>query len=183
LSKAITNKIEQHHILYKQNVCKDTYLEELFSQCFNEMGHTNYYSLSHDSKKDLIICANLIQIKSGRLSDDDVLEVSSSRTTKHKTMKEKTEWLKENKPDLYIMLSTDIRGSKRQKPKNAKRYYLIVIDPSKLSFDGNWEDKGSFLVKKDLNVEYKINKGLSEQLWFKINKSEFLHFEEIYVNC
>ena len=169
----ITHYVEKHHELYSGQ-CKAEYWEELLSKALKDAGFGSNWKpdSNHKSGVDQTTDDGIrISNKSGSIKND-IVNISGSRLTEHKTLQDKLNFLSVKKEDYILCLSTD----KKEWEKGNKFYYFIVIDSDKLNYhEQEWKEK---LGQRDYNREKvvgwkcicenysaDINIGMSDQLW------------------
>jgi hypothetical protein len=181
----IIDRLKRHHELYSQQ-CKAEYWEEILCWTLKQSGLGSDWKpdSNHKSGMDQTTDDNTkISNKSGSIISDSI-EISGSRLTKHKTLKEKLEFLSDKKEDYIFCLATD----KKEWEKGIKRYYFVVIDSDKLNYhEQEWKEtngtKGRYKDKVNgwscLSEVFsaKISKSMSDQLWTTVKLD---YCEEIY---
>lgn len=181
----IKDRLDKHHELYSGQ-CKAEYWEENLCFALKQAGFGSdwrpdfNHSVGVDQKTD-----NGIRIgnKGGNIFRDEI-EISGSRLTKHKTIKDKLDFLSNKKEDYIFCLATD----KKEWNKGIKRYYFVVIDSNKLDYHNQeWIERIGIRGKgKDEIVGWecvsegfcaKIQKSMSDQLWttVKLDICEEIH--------
>jgi hypothetical protein len=169
----ITHYLEKHHELYSGQ-CKAEYWEELLSKALKDAGFGSNWKpdSNHKSGVDQTTDDGLrISNKSGSIRND-VVNISGSRLTEHKTLQDKLNFLSVKKEDYILCLSTD----KKEWERGNKFYYFIVIDSDKLNYhEQEWKEKfGQRDYNREKVVGWKcicenysadINISMSDQLW------------------
>jgi hypothetical protein len=184
----IKERTTKHHELYSSQ-CKGECWEEILAYALrnSEFGSDWKPDFNHKSGVDQTTDKGVrISNKSGTLELDSI-EISGSRLTKHKTLKDKLEFLSDKKEDYILCLGVE-KKDKKDWVRNIKRYYFVVIDSQKLNYhEQSWVEtygaKGA--LKGKVNgwscqsdvFSAKINKSMSDQLWTEIKLD---HCEEIY---
>lgn len=175
-----------HHELY-ENKCKDVYLEELSSKAFKSIGRGSDWNAdcSHEVGRDQTVDNKKISNKSGMIlpgEDGISIKISGSRTSKYETLVAKLNFLNKKNYD-YIL------GCGTIKDDQLKRYYLYLIDGSKIDyFDLEWsqdEDKNGNSKWQGIgnNIVADIQtKSTSNQLWLTINKDFCDHFSVLEID-
>jgi len=181
----IKDRLAKHHELYSGQ-CKAEYWEENLCYALKEAGFGSDWTpdFNHGVGVDQSTSdGTRISNKGGNI-ENDVIEISGSRLTKHKTLQDKLEFLSVKKEDYIFCLATDKEEWKRGK----KVYYFIVIDSNNLNYhDQQWHEtfgqKGSNKDKVNgwscisENYSAKIVKSMSDQLWTRVKLD---YCEEIY---
>lgn len=167
----ITDKIVKHHELYRFPVKAELW-EDIFDSVING-GGKRWNMGSHKVGPDVTSPEGIrYQLKSGMVDiEKDIIQWSGHRTTKHKTIQEKVEFISKKHCDKYAMLARD----KTDWERHEQKYYLLIfdakfIDYSKLPWsefvdikDGKvagWEGKDD-----TLQYSAKISRSMSDQLW------------------
>ena len=177
--------LEKHHELYSGQ-CKAEYWEELLSKALKDAGFGSDWTpdFNHEVGIDQQTDDGIrISNKGGTVSKGSI-EISGSRLTKHKTIKDKLDFLSINKEDYIFCLATD----KKEWSRGIKRYYFIVIKSDILDYhDQLWEETygetGQYANQvngwKCTSEVYsaKIQKSMSHQLWTTVKLD---YCEEIY---
>lgn len=168
----IKEKLEQHHRLYRFPV-KGELWEDIFDQVINgENGDWNMGG--HDVGTDVVSYSDGVryQNKAGVIDiEKGTLIWSGHRTTKHKTLNEKIEFISDNHCDKYIMLARN----KKEWENGIRRYYLLTFDSKLIDYTKlNWQESvspknnsvsGWVGSGENLNYSAKIVKSMSDQLW------------------
>lgn len=168
----IKQKLEQHHQLYRFPV-KGELWEDIFDQVIN--GNNGDWNMGgHDVGTDVVSHSDGLryQNKAGVIDiEKGTLVWSGHRTTKHKTLNEKVEFISENHCDKYIMLARN----KKEWDNGIRRYYLLSFDSDLIDYNQlNWEESlspknntisGWVGKNENLNYSAKIVKSMSDQLW------------------
>lgn len=175
-----------HHDLYT-NICKDVYLEELTSKAFKSIGKLTDWKpdCSHEIGRDQTVNKKRISNKSGMVfikNENLKIKISGSRTSTYPTLGAKLNFL--NKKDYDYIL-----GCGTVKDESFKRYYLYLIDGSKIDyFDLEWtEDQDKNGNSKWQGVGNNIiadiqTKSTSNQLWLTIDKNFCDYFRTLDIN-
>tara|TARA_B100002051_G_C16524386_1_gene529398 strand:- start:113 stop:670 length:558 start_codon:yes stop_codon:yes gene_type:complete len=155
-----------HHKVYKKIRCKGEYLEEVLTSSFELSGfNVSWKPGSHDKKKDLIVRNNSLSVKSGVLMPKKkMLEISGHRLTRFDRNL--------NKISKYLNNSTDTLSVYNPKRKSLdQKYSLAFIKKEKFSgiVESKWKDLGkSYIQSNDYGVQFKIQKDMSDQIWWQI---------------
>jgi len=171
-----THYLEKHHELYS-GPCKGEYGEEILSKALKDAGFGSDWKpdSNHKSGIDQTTDSGIrISNKSGSITND-IVSISGSRLTKHKTLEDKLNFLSIKKEDYILCLSTD----KKEWEKGNKFYYFIVIDSNKLNYhEQQWKEKlgkqsstrGKVVGWECVCEEYyaDITISMSDQLWTKV---------------
>lgn len=181
----IKERLTKHHELYSGQ-CKAEYWEENLSYALKQAGFGSNWKpdFNHTSGVDQTTDdGTRISNKGGKVSAD-VVEISGSRLTKHKTIEDKLSFLSVKKEDYIFCLGTE----KEEWEAGKKIYYFIVIDSNKLNYHeqqwtelisqrGTYKDKVSGWQCVTEYYTAKIQKSMSDQLWTSIRLDMC---EEIY---
>ena len=185
----IHERLTVHHEIYSAS-CKAEYWEENVCVALKNAGFGSDWKpdFNHKSGKDQTTNDGVrISNKSGKLDFDSII-ISGSRLTKHKTIEDKLQFLRQPKEDYILCLATE----KKDWKLGIKRYYLIVIDSQQLNYhEQEWKEttgvRGS--LKDELcgwscsceRFTAKISKNMSDQLWtrIKLDYCEEIHEIEI----
>mgnify|MGYP003138168979 CR=1 FL=1 len=157
----ITDKIEQHHKLYRFPVKAELW-EDIFDQVLNGWD-SSWDGGSHSTGADVVSEGKdktRYQNKSGDVNlNKGTIKWNGSRTTSKKTIEEKIDFISQPHYDKYVMLGRN----KKDWKQDIKRYYLLVFDASLIAqMEKEWPSMTS-----DKNLPYKasISKSMSDQLW------------------
>ena len=179
--------LANHHSLYSGQ-CKAEYWEELCSKALIRAGFGSDWKpdFNHVTGEDQRTSTGVrISNKGGKLKDD-VLTISGSRLTKHKTLEEKVAFISEQHDDYVFCLATDDDWDSA-KPI----YYFVVIDSKSLAYDkGEWvetfakqgKSKGKhngWKTTSNLGFSSRIVMSMSHQLWTDIDKQLFVEVHKI----
>jgi len=185
LIPAVQDQVNLHHSLYS-GPCKAEFWEELCSKALinSKIGSDWKPDYNHKVGKDQTTSLGIqISNKSGTIKGDKV-EISGSRLTKHKTLREKLLFITQKSSDYIFSLATD----KAEWARGHRRYYFCVIDSAIFNFYdelwlGSYGEKGAH--KGDLvgwfceTAKYsaKISRAMSDQLWttVKLDACEMVH--------
>ena len=103
--------------------------------------------------------------------DTTFIKINGSRTTKYKTIEEKKEFFAIKKEDIYFCLARD----KKEWELGQKKYYLSVFNTLnhaelewKETFGKNGKSTGWSASNDNMNC--KISKSMSDQLWTEIKE-------------
>jgi len=177
LIKSIEKRLKIHHELYSQAVKAEQW-EEILAQSIRENGNTaNWEPGSHKIGEDIstdifgrISCksGSLDVKKSGPKKGTEMILISGSRTTKHKTLKSKINHLSESHDDYYFCLGK----YKKDIDSNKYRYYMIIF-PSTLIKPSNlkWKKHGKNYLAEGVGIKQVINTSMSGQLWTTFDTS------------
>ena len=172
----IKERLEKHHELYSGK-CKAEYWEENLCYALRNAGFGSDWKpdFNHVSGVDQTTDSGIrISNKGGNVSND-MVTISGSRLTKHKTIQDKLEFLSVKKEDYIFCLGT----KKSDWDSGIKQYYFIVIDSNKLNYhEQEWGEthglRGSSIGKVTgwgclcENYSAIISKSMSDQLWTTI---------------
>tara|TARA_B110000285_G_scaffold177660_1_gene199612 strand:+ start:221 stop:811 length:591 start_codon:yes stop_codon:yes gene_type:complete len=175
LSEKIKQKLEKHHELYRFP-CKAEQWEDIFDQIINSVS-SNWIGGGHSVGADVISENNKlfpkntrIQNKSGELNfEKGIIKWNGHRTTKHKTLDDKLNFISSNHYDYYAMLARD----KKDWKLGNKIYYLIIFKSNKIDYLSlEWGEKYGKLGNLtgwngigNTKFSAEINKSMSDQLW------------------
>lgn len=162
IAKSIAAKISQHHSIYPKIPIKDIYWESILSDALHENNHPNDWICGSHSVEADIFSEEFgnISCKSGKLNSHRTrLTVSGSRTTKHKSLKEKIAYLSQKKSDyMYCLVHTD------------NHYNMILFNSDIFRYDRQWEELPSgWKTTDDIEPKIKIVKSMSDQVWYDID--------------
>ena len=172
----IKERLTKHHELYSAQ-CKAEYWEEHLCWALKQAGFGSDWKpdSNHKSGVDQTTDNGIrISNKSGSIISD-IVSVSGSRLTKHKTLQDKLNFLSDKKEDYILCLSTD----KEDWEKGNKFYYFMVIDSNKLNYhEQEWKEKlgkqginsGKVIGWECICEDYyaDIRMSMSDQLWTKV---------------
>jgi hypothetical protein len=118
----LTNNLNLFHQIFKKCICKGEYIEELFQQCLEQdpvlTGKVEWKYGSHKSKYDIKIPTDQISIKSGTITEGNLVSISGHRLTKlNGDLNEINKTLKSNVSNLVICCNFI--------PVNGKKQYII----------------------------------------------------------
>ncbi len=177
--------LEKHHELYSGQ-CKAEYWEELLSKALKDarFGSDWKPDFNHKSGIDQTTDCGIGISNKGGFVENDVVTISGSRLTKHKTITEKLEFLSVKKEDYIFCLACE----KSDWENGNKIYYFIVIDANKLNYhEQEWKEtmgsrkdtKGKMMGWECTSEDFsaKIQKSMSDQLWttVKLDSCEEIH--------
>jgi hypothetical protein len=174
LIKSIEKRFEYHHELYSQSVKAELW-EEILVQSIQENGNTaNWEAGCHKIGEDISTDMDFgrISCKSGSLSvnkkGQEMINISGSRTTKHKTLESKINHLSKSHDDYYFCLAK----YKKDIDSDKYRYYLIIF-PSTLIKPSNlkWKKNGNDYVAEGVGITQRISTSMSGQLWTSFDTS------------
>tara|TARA_B100001093_G_C26835943_1_gene1018352 strand:- start:512 stop:1069 length:558 start_codon:yes stop_codon:yes gene_type:complete len=167
----------KHHHLYKQIRCKAEYLEELLTMSLKSDNYEiEWKPASHDKKKDLIVNGENLSVKSGVLKPhkNEIL-ISGHRLTRFKHDFDKiTDYLNSSTETLCIY-NPDERS---ENPK----YSIALIKKEKFSGLNRteWLSNGkNFTQTNHFDVKFKIQKSMSDQVWWQVPTSQLEIDKEI----
>jgi hypothetical protein len=181
----IKERLTKHHELYSAQ-CKAELWEENLCWALKQAGFGSDWKpdFNHKSCVDQTTNEGIrIGNKGGNITEN-VVEISGSRLTKHKTLQDKLNFLSVKKEDYIFCLGTE----KDEWNKGIKRYYFIVIKSDILDYHNQlWEEtygeRGQY--KEMVNgwkctsevYSAKIQKSMSHQLWttVKLDYCEEIH--------
>ena len=177
LFESLKNNLLKHHKLYKEIRCKGEYLEELLVISLKSQGYkVEWKPASHDKKKDLVINGEHLSVKSGVLKPQKKkINLSGHRLTRFKYDFTKiTDYLNKSTDTLCVYNS-------QRESKNHK-YSVALIKKEK--FSGleitKWEKKEkSFIQSNHFDVEFKIQKSMSDQVWWEVPTNQLEFNEEL----
>jgi hypothetical protein len=188
----VEQRLIEHHKLY-DSICKAEYWEENFCWALKKSGFGSSWKpdSNHKIGEDQKTTTNKISIsnKSGTYHRKlDLISISGSRLTKHKTIKDKLLFLSEKKEDYVACLATD----KDQWKLGIRKYYFAIVNSDKLNYsDQIWEEtygcrdynKGKLTGWKCTSESFcaTIIRPNSDQLWTWIKMPVFDEIHEIKV--
>ena len=191
LSPVIRKYLKKHHELYSCQ-CKAELWEEICSKSLIETGFGSDWRPDFNHKVGVDqVTDNGIKIsnKGGKIADDNSsVIISGSRLTKHKTLKDKLDFLSESHQDYVFCLATN----NKEWLVGLPRYYFIVIDSQKLDYHNQeWKEtystkgksKGKhngYICESD-NFNARISNSMSDQLWTEIKSNLFEEIHEIII--
>ncbi len=155
------NEIKSFHDLFKNNHLKGELLEELIVNALRKSNiNCDWDCYSHNSKYDIKINGVEVSVKSGKVDSKNRLKISSFRTTKHKTLEDKIEFINDNKSD--VMFSCTFKDGE---------YTIYVIDTNilSLSSDREWEKCNKNYKSINNIVDVNIYHSMSDQVWYNIH--------------
>lgn len=180
----LKERLEMHHKLYSGQ-CKAELWEENCANALLSAGIGSDWlpDFNHFPGLDQTTDSGIaISNKGGSMNrDNTIMEISGSRLTKHKTITEKLEHLKNKSEDYIFCLATN----KYEWKNGNKNYYFVVVDANKLDYHNQlWMPTYNTKTKIENgykciaeHYEAKITKSMSDQIWTKISSKLF---EEIY---
>lgn len=140
---------------------------------------------SHAKGVDLEIKINgetlKISAKGGKITDNQVLTLSSYRLTRFGTLHKMLEFLNKNATELDVYLICA-----REERQESVKYHIFRILPSALVPEkalnpNNWEENDQgWKLKADVGFEASIVKKMSNQLWYSIPLN-FSHLERLTI--
>ena len=176
LLQQLEQKITQHHNLYRFPLKAELW-EDIFDQTINSVT-SDWEGGGHSVGADVVSENNSLfqkgsrlQLKSGDYNPkNNIVKWNGHRTTKHKTIEEKVDFISKNHYDYYVMLMRNKKDWKEGK----KIYYLLMFESSKIDYSSLiWFEKHS---KQNNLTGWKgmgttqpytaeINISMSHQLW------------------
>ena len=176
LLQQLEQKITQHHNLYRFPLKAELW-EDIFDQTINSFT-SDWEGGGHSVGADVVSENNSLfqkgsrlQLKSGDYNPkNNTVKWNGHRTTKHKTIEEKVDFISKNHYDYYVMLMRNKKDWKEGK----KIYYLLMFESSKINYSSLiWFEKHS---KQNNLTGWKgmgttqpytaeINISMSHQLW------------------
>ena len=172
----IKERLQKHHALYSGQ-CKAEYWEENLCYALNQAGFGSDWTpdFNHKVGVDQMTDDGIRISNKGGNVDKDMLTISGSRLTKHKTIEDKLDFLSDKKEDYVFCLATE----KKDWDKGNKIYYFIVVDSNVLDYHKQeWSEmfgqRGASINKltgwQCFSEAYhaKITKSMSDQLWTTI---------------
>lgn len=181
----IKDRLEKHHELYSGQ-CKAEYWEENLAYALKKAGFGSDWKpdFNHVSGVDQMTDDGIRISNKGGNVDKDMLTISGSRLTKHKTIEDKLDFLSDKKEDYVFCLATE----KKDWDKGNKIYYFIVVDSNVLDYHKQeWSEmigqRGASVNKLtgwqcfSEGYHAKIMKSMSDQLWttIKLDFCEEIH--------
>lgn len=177
----IQKRLELHHKLYSGQ-CKAELWEEKSAWALRAAG------FGSDWKPDFNHAVGVDQYtddgvgvsnKGGKMNaDNSLMTISGSRLTRHETIEDKLEFLRNKPEDLIFCLATNNKDWKQ----NILRYFFVVVDAKSLDYHNHqWEPvyaaNGSGKVmgyRCDApKFRAKINRSMSDQIWTDISAELF----------
>ena len=172
----IKERLHKHHALYSGQ-CKAEYWEENLCYALKQAGFGSDWTPDFNHKVGVDqMTDNGVRISNkGGNVDKDLLTISGSRLTKHKTIGDKLDFLSDKKEDYVFCLATE----KKDWDKGNKTYYFIVVDSNVLDYHKQeWSEmigqRGASADKLtgwqcfSEGYHAKIMKSMSDQLWTTI---------------
>ena len=181
----IKERLQKHHALYSGQ-CKAEYWEENLCYALNQAGFGSDWTpdFNHKVGVDQMTDDGIRISNKGGNVDKDMLTISGSRLTKHKTIEDKLDFLSDKKEDYVFCLATE----KKDWDKGNKIYYFIVVDSNVLDYHKQeWSEmigqRGASVNKLtgwqcfSEGYHAKIMKSMSDQLWttIKLDFCEEIH--------
>jgi hypothetical protein len=181
LLNKLHEKIQKHHELYRFPVKAELW-EDIFDQCINH-NLSDWIGGGHSAGADVVSKSDKLfemnsrfQLKSGDINfNKGTLRWNGHRTTKHKTLTAKLDFISSNHSDYYVMLARDKNDWKIGK----QIYYLVIFNSNKIDYTLlKWSEK--YGKNKNLtgwvgvghsNFTAEISKSMSDQLWTIANLS------------
>jgi|TARA_B100000287_G_scaffold365579_1_gene360345 hypothetical protein len=186
--KTIKNKIKQHHQLYRFPVKAELW-EDIFDQAINGKD-SNWSGGGHSVGADVISEGKdktRYQNKSGDINfKKNTIKWNGHRTTSHKTIDDKLDFISQSHYDKYVMLGRN----KKDWDNGIKRYWLLVFDSDvidykaldwKQTYGKNEQVNGWSGSSDELPYTAKIIKPCSDQLWTECDLDYLGSREEIFV--
>ena len=168
----ITDKLKQHHALYRFP-CKAEPWEDIWDQLVNSW-KSNWIGGGHSSGADVISESNdktRYQNKSGEINyKKNTIKWNGHRTTKHKTLEDKIDFISQDHYDEYVMLGRNAQEWKMGiKKYGFGMFNSDLIDYTKLEWTETIDKNGKVTGWKgendNLPYSAKISKSMSDQLW------------------
>ena len=180
--------MNKHHKLYRFPVKAELW-EDIFDQSINGWD-SNWEGGGHSVGADVISEGSdktKYQNKSGAINlNKNIIKWNGHRTTSHKTIEEKVDFISKPHYDKYVMLGRN----KKDWDNDIKKYSLIIFDVEKIDYKSlNWEPtyskNGSIngWAGNNDNLPYsaKISKATSHQLWTECDIDYLGNFIDIIV--
>ena len=183
LVKEIKGKLTHHHELYRFPVKAELW-EDIFDQVINPNsdkweggGHSVGADViaENDLRYGIFPKGSRIQNKSGSINlKNQTIKWNGHRTTSHKTIEEKVDFISQSHYDFYVMLGR----VKKEWDQGKKVYHLIIFDSDKIDYSKlKWEEKMSKDNSKvtgwkgigELPYSADITISTSHQLWTTAN--------------
>ena len=175
--KKLKEGIERHIQIYPNLSVKAEQFESLFAYATD----SKWEPYNHNPGEDMVTNYDGLRkpsLKSGVITNN-VLTISSHRTTKYKTLDDKIKFLSNVPYDSYICLA---------RPKNGVHNYKLIhfpkslIDYSLINWEVTFSQKGHQTGWKGSNengtIQLRISKSMSDQLWIDIHESLVTIIEE-----
>jgi hypothetical protein len=180
----IKERLTKHHELYSAQ-CKAELWEENLCWALKQAGFGSDWKpdFNHKSGLDQTTDEGIRIGNKGGNVIKNIVEISGSRLTKHKTIQDKLNFLSIKKEDYIFCLGTE----KDEWKKGIKRYYFIVIKSDILDYHNQlWEETygkqtniGQLVGWKCSSEVFnaKIIRSNSDQLWttVKLDYCEEIH--------
>jgi hypothetical protein len=165
LTESIRKNVSNYHNTFDQPL-KSTYWEEVLHKSFIDINFTTTWrpNESHRVGEDMRIDdleSSRISCKSGQILNNSVVEYSGSRTTRHRTLRDKIDFLATRHHDYHFMLA-------KSKPFNGIYRLLIIKEEMANVGDLDWHSDGDNYVSVGGPFEAKIVHNMSGQLWVKL---------------
>tara|TARA_Y100000310_G_scaffold304573_1_gene343874 strand:+ start:631 stop:1212 length:582 start_codon:yes stop_codon:yes gene_type:complete len=170
--KLIVDKLTKHHKIYRFPVKAELW-EDIFDQSINGW-NSSWSGGGHSVGADVISEGSdktKYQNKSGAINfNKNIIKWNGHRTTSHKTIDDKLDFISQPHYDKYVMLGRN----KKDWDKGIKRYWVIVFDADKIDYKAlNWKTtynksgkaSGWSGTNDKLPYSAKISKATSHQLW------------------
>jgi len=170
--KSIEHMLNQHHKLYRFPVKAELW-EDIFDQSINGWD-SKWEGGGHSVGADVIsedVDRTRYQNKSGSINiNKNIIKWNGHRTTTHKTIEDKINFISKPHYDKYIMLGRNDKDWKN----GIKRYWYIEFDSDKIDYTKlKWTEKyskngnltGWVGTNDELPYSAVINKSQSDQLW------------------
>jgi hypothetical protein len=177
VTKLLYQKLKQHHELYNEADLKPVgdHMEFLLKKSFHELGVNCEKTTAHKVGTDLIVKWDneqelKISMKSGK-EKEDVLELSSFRTTSQNTLPEKIKYCQVNLSNDDLIISVLARPV-----ENGIRYQVLAINTQLLNLEQlEWKPEVNAKGKENFvasgKFEAKIVTSMSGQLWLSLPMS------------
>lgn len=175
LANSIKKKLKQYHKLYRVPV-KGEIWEDIYDQVINNNVTSDWAKKigNHAVGADVVSNHDGIgyQNKAGKINPKNgTITWSGARTTKHKTIDEKVNFISEKHCDKYIMLARN----EKEWNRGIKKYYLLIFDSHLIDYSKlNWNEytsknknnvEGWNGTNNEIQFSAKIIKSMSDQLW------------------
>lgn len=157
---------------YFENILYKSFLELNIDTHWNSMSHT----ISCDMTNDIF---GRISCKSGNFKNIKkknqlVLILSSSRTTKHKTLDDKIKFMNTKKEDSFFCLTNS---------KEDKSYKLLYFESDMLNINNViWKVDNIGWKGNRTGLDIEIRKSMSDQIWYILDNKQLEHTLEHTLN-
>lgn len=158
----ISKRIKLHHELYEIKVSASLW-EETLHRAFLDVGFLSVWNKNgHQVGADVVVDGFRISCKSGEITGkkQQRLVISSHRTTRFKTLKEKIAFLSEQHEDEIFSLVNE-----------RDKYTIYTFNKPDVS-QLDWVETGSGWSASDVyGSQFSITRSMSDQFWMKISTS------------